>query len=310
MDSDICGSRSLFTQAALHTAEGRLHMMKHKVTLADGRTVPALGLGTWRLGDRRDRRGMEIEALRRGIDAGMTVIDTAELYGNGRSELLVGEAVRGMDHSGLYLISKVLPENAGRKRMERSLDGSLSRLGTDYLDLYLYHWRGSIPLRETVECLEDLKKKGKIRAWGVSNFDIDEMEELFALPGGDSCLVNQVLYHIGSRGIEFSLKPWMEEHHVTLMAYCPLAQAGKLRRGLYENPVLNAVAAKHECDVSQVLLAWSIRGGKTIAIPGSSSAEHTLMNAAADRVELDAEDYAAIDRVYPKPDRKTWLDME
>ncbi len=285
-------------------------MMKHMVTLANGETVPALGLGTWYLGERADKRTEEIEALRKGIDAGMTLIDTAEMYGEGRSEMLVAEAIRGMDRSKLYLVSKVLPGNAGKRRMERSLDSSLSRLKTEYLDLYLYHWRGSIPLRETVACLEEMRGKGKIKAWGVSNFDIDDMEELFALPGGDQCLVNQVLYHTGSRGIEYSLLPWMEEHHVTLMSYCPLAQAGRLRSGLFENPVIREIAAKHDCDVSQVLLAWNIRNGQTVAIPRSGSAAHTLINAGSDGIELDAEDYAAIDRVYPRPTRKTWLDME
>ncbi len=284
--------------------------MKHTVTLRNGETVPALGLGTWYLGDRKEKREQEIEALRTGIHAGMTLIDTAEMYGRGRSESLVGEAIRDMDRSGLYLVSKVLPENAGRRNMERSLDHSLERLGTDYLDLYLYHWRGGIPLRETVACLEDLRKGGKIRAWGVSNFDIDDMEELFALPGGDQCLVNQVLYHTASRGIEFSLLPWMQEHQVALMAYCPLAQAGTLRGDLFSDPVLQSIAEKHHCDVSQVLLAWNIRNGSTIAIPRSSSAAHTLLNAQADQIELDADDYHAIDGVYPKPDHKVWLDME
>ena len=284
--------------------------MKHMVTLANGAVVPALGLGTWYLGDHRNTRQQEIESLQKGVEAGMTLIDTAEMYGGGRSEDLVGEAIRGMDRAKLFLVSKVLPGNAGRKNMERSLDASLSRLGTDYLDLYLYHWRGSIPLRETVECLEALQKGGKIRAWGVSNFDIDDMEELFALPGGKNCQVNQVLYHTGSRGIEFSLLPWMEEHKVALMSYCSLAQAGSLRQGLFESPVLKKIAAKHGCSVTQVMLAWNIRNGQTIAIPRSGKAAHTLLNAGADAVILDAADHADIDRAFPKPTRKTWLDLQ
>ncbi len=284
--------------------------MKHTVTLANGRVLPALGLGTWFLAEDKGKRMQEIEALRTGVSSGMTLIDTAEMYGSGRSEELVGEAIQGLDRSELFLVSKVLPENAGRENMERSLTNSLSRLGTDYLDLYLYHWRGSIPLRETVECLEALRKDGRIHAWGVSNFDIDDMEELFHVPGGENCQVNQVLYHTGSRGIEYSLLPWMSEHNVTLMSYCPLAQGGSLRRGLMENPVLKAIAEKHGCEVSQIMLAWNIRNGHTIAIPKSGSAVHVQTNAETDRIELDEADYAAIDSAYPKPTTKMYLDVQ
>lgn len=284
--------------------------MEHQVRLANGKCVPALGLGTWYLGDSQAAREKEIEALRSGIDAGMTLIDTAEMYGSGRSEKLVGEAIAPYDREKLFVVSKVLPGNAGRRNMVSSLNASLKRLGTDYLDLYLYHWRGSIPLSETVDCLEGLRREGRIKAWGVSNFDIDDMEELFHIPGGRNCQVNQVLYHTGSRGIEYSLLPWMRENGVALMSYCPLAQAGSLRKGLFSNPVLQEIAREHNCDVTQVLLSWNIRDGRTIAIPRSGSRAHTLLNAGADRITLTAEELDRIDRAYPAPRRKIYLDMQ
>ena len=284
--------------------------MKNTVRLSNGAVVPAIGQGTWYIGERISKRAQEIDAIRAGIEAGMTLVDTAEMYGNGLSEKLVGEAISSAVRKNLFIVSKVLPSNAGKKNMARSCDATLERLGTDYLDLYLYHWRGSIALAETVACLEELKMKGKIRAWGVSNFDTSDMEELFALPSGKNCAVNQVLYHLGSRGIEFDLLPWMRRHGVALMAYCPLAQAGTLRRGLFENEIVAAVAQKHGCDVTQVLLAWCIRDGSTIAIPRSSKKEHTLLNAGADTVQLDAEDLADLDKAFPPPSHKMPLDVE
>ncbi len=284
--------------------------MKHQIRLANGALVPALGLGTWYLGDSKTARKAEIEALRSGIDAGMRLIDTAEMYGRGRSEMLVGEAIAPYDRNSLFLVSKVLPENAGGKRMRSALTDSLNRLGTDYLDLYLYHWRGAIPLEETVYSLEKLQEEGLIRAWGVSNFDIDDMEELFQIKGGQNCQVNQVLYHTGSRGIEYSLLPWMLEHNVSLMSYCPLAQAGELKRGLFSNPVLRTIAGEHGCDVSQILLAWNIRNGHTIAIPRSGRKMHTLLNAQADEIVLTDDDYKRINEAYPAPKVKTYLDMQ
>ena len=284
--------------------------MEHQVRLANGVKVPALGLGTWYLGDSQASREKEIEALRSGIDAGMTLIDTAEMYGSGRSEKLVGEAIAPYEREKLFIVSKVLPGNAGRRNMVSSLNASLKRLGTDYLDLYLYHWRGSIPLSETVDCLEGLRREGRIRAWGVSNFDIDDMQELFHIRGGRKCQVNQVLYHAGSRGIEYSLLPWMREKGVALMSYCPLAQAGSLRKGLFTNPVLQEIAAAHNCDVTQVLLSWNIRDGHTIAIPRSGSRAHTLLNAGADHINLTEEEIDMIDQAYPAPRRKIYLDMQ
>ena len=284
--------------------------MKHIVRLKNGAEVPALGLGTWYLGDDADRRAREIAALRTGIEKGMTLIDTAEMYGGGRSERLVGEAIKGTERGRLFIVSKVLPNNAGRRGIFRSCEESLQRLGTDYLDLYLLHWRGSVPLAETVECMEKLERDGMIRGWGVSNFDTDDMEELRRVKGGDGCLVNQVLYHAASRGIEYSLLPQMRESGVALMAYCPLAQGGSLRRGLFRSRALNDIAVRRGATVAQILLAWTIRGGNVIAIPRSSSPEHTAENAGADAIELTAEELAAIDREFAPPRRKEPLDIQ
>ncbi len=284
--------------------------MDHTVTLANGVTVPALGLGTWYLGDDPRTRQQELEGLRAGVEEGMTLIDTAEMYGGGRSEALVGEAIAGMDREKLFLVSKVLPNNAGGKKMEKALHDSMQRMGVDYLDLYLYHWRGGYPLEETVDCLNELQAKGRIRAWGVSNFDIDDMEELWETPGGQNCIVNQVLYNVSSRGTEYSLLPWMREHGVALMAYCPLAQGGGLARGLMQNKVLQGIADAHGITVPQLILAWDIRDGNTIAIPRSSRAEHTLSNAAADKVVLTEEDLRRIDAVFPAPTHKVYLDIQ
>lgn len=280
------------------------------ITLAVGDIVPALGQGTWYLGDDPARRAQEVSALRTGMGAGMRLIDTAEMYGDGRSEKLVGEAIAAAPREELFLVSKVLPENAGEKHIFQCCDATMNRMGVDYLDLYLLHWRGSVPLAETVRCLEQLKELGKIKNWGVSNFDIGDMEELWRIPGGRNCQVNQVLYHMGSRGIEYSLLPWMREHRVALMAYCPLAQGGALRRGLLTDPAVLAVAEKHRATPIQVLLAWCIRDGNTIAIPRTGHPDHTLENAGANALLLDEEDLALIDRQYAPPTRKMPLDEQ
>ena len=240
----------------------------------------------------------------------MRLIDTAEMYGGGRSEKLVGEAIANTPREELFLVSKVLPENAGEKHIFQCCDATMKRMGVDYLDLYLLHWRGSVPLAETVRCLEQLKEMGKIKNWGVSNFDIDDMEELWRISQGRNCQVNQVLYHMGSRGIEYSLLPWMREHQVALMAYCPLAQGGSLRRGLLNNSAVLAIAEKHHATPIQVLLAWCVRDGHTIAIPRTGHPDHTLENAGTNALTLDEEDLARIDRQYAPPTHKMYLDIQ
>lgn len=284
--------------------------MNNIVKLKNGEMVPALGQGTWYLGDSRAKRKDEIEAIQTGIELGMTLIDTAEMYGSGRSEELVGEAIEGFDRENLFLVSKVLPSNANKVNMYKSCENSLKRMKVDYLDLYLYHWRGSTPLKETVDCLENLVKEGLIKSWGVSNFDVDDMEELFSIPNGKNCMVNQVLYHTGSRGIEYSLLPWMNENNVSLMSYCPLAQAGSLKRELFTSEVLINIAKKHDCDITEVMLAWNIRNGKTIAIPRTGNKAHTIINANVDNIVLDKSDIEAIDRAFLAPRRKMALDIQ
>jgi len=196
-------------------------LKQHVAELPDGREMRALGQGTWRMGEDESKRDAEIEALRTGLDCGLHVIDTAEMYGEGKSESLVGEAIRDR-REDVLLVSKVYPHNAGGDKLVQACDATLERLGTDYLDLYLLHWRGNIPLEETVDGLEQLKADGKIRAWGVSNFDVDDMKELLALPNGKHCAVNQVLYHLGSRGVEYDLLPFLQEQGIPMMAYAPL----------------------------------------------------------------------------------------
>ena len=279
-------------------------------TLPDGTLMPRLGMGTWYLGEGRRSERTEIAALRAGLDAGMRLIDTAEMYGDGAAESLVGSAIDGYDRSRLFLVSKVYPHNAGRSSLRRSLESSLRRLNTDYLDMYLLHWRGSVPLAETVECMESVKADGLIANWGVSNFDTSDMRELFAVPGGDGCAVNQDLYHLGSRGVEFDLLPWMRDHGVPLMAYCPLAQAGSLRAGLANSSVVCEVAAAHKATPMQILLAFVLCRDEVVAIPRSGTADHVLANWAVREIELTADECAALDSAFPAPEHKVPLDME
>ncbi|KAG5472183.1 hypothetical protein CUR178_02859 [Leishmania enriettii] len=282
---------------------------RRAVRLPDGATAPALGQGVWMMGDIPAKRASELAALRAGMAAGMTLIDTAEMYGNGRSERLVAEAIKETPREQLFIVSKVLPQNASRAKIFQSCDASLQNIGTDYLDLYLLHWRGGVPLSETVTCMKELVRSGKIRRWGVSNFDVDDMEELWRVPGGDHCAANQVLYHLGSRGIEYDLIPWLTEHNVPVMAYCPIAQAGELNTELYKSAVVQGVAARHSATVTQVLLAFVMRSGHVIAIPRSSTPAHTTENAAAAGIVLTEEDIAELDAAFPAPTHKVPLDI-
>lgn len=283
--------------------------MDKYVEFIDGAKVPLIGQGTWFLGDDKGAANQEKEALVAGAEAGMTLIDSAEMYGGGRAERLVGQAVKELDRRGLFLVSKVYPHNAGRENIFKSCAASLERMKTSYLDLYLLHWRGSIPLAETVACMEELKERGMIRRWGVSNFDLDDMRDLWKVPGGQNCAANQVLYHVASRGIEFTLLSWLKERRIPVMAYCPLAQGGRLRHGLYENKALKKIAAEHDATVAQILLAFTIRGGGVVAIPRSGQKRHALSNAAAAGIALTEEDLAQIDREFPAPRRKMPLDI-
>ena len=272
------------------------------------KTVPAIGLGTWHMGNSTATRAKEIKAIQAGIDAGATVIDTAEMYGNGRSESLVGEAIANIDREKLFLIDKVLPSNASADRMSHSLDTSLKLLGTDYVDLYLYHWRGAVPLSETVETLQSLQQQGKIKHWGVSNFDLPDMKELLALPGGDQVAANEDLYNLGSRGIEYSLLPWQRKQGIPLIAYTPVS-AGDERGQLINNPAVKEVAEAHQATPWQILLAWAIRDGSTLAIPQSGDPKHAVDNIKAASLTLNEDDLAKIDKAFPKPTSKQPLDI-
>lgn len=283
--------------------------MEKYIQLKNGTFMPRLGMGTWFLGEDLRTRENEKEALRAGIEAGMRLIDTAEMYGNGLSEQLIGQVIREYDRESLFVVSKVLPGNAGRKRIKKSLDQTLRLLRTDYLDLYLLHWPGSIPLEETVTCMEEFVAEGKIRAWGVSNFDTDEMKELMDVPGGERCAVNQVLYHLGSRGIEYDLLPWQEERQIPVMAYCPLAQAGSLRNDIINNKKLMYIAKKHGITVIQLMLAFVLRKDSVIAIPRSKKKEHVIENAKVWDITLNKEDMEIINEEFPAPERKIPLDI-
>ncbi|WP_287387669.1 aldo/keto reductase [Lachnospira sp.] len=284
-------------------------MIYKDLILKDGSKLAKLGLGSWNLAMNLSKREEEIEAIRRGISEGINLIDTAEMYGNGASESLIAEAIKGINRNELYLVSKVLPENAGGNRLETSLDASLKRLNTDYLDLYLYHWRGDYPLEETVDKLEEMVKKGKILRWGVSNFDIDDMKELLAIPAGKNCMVNQLLYHLGSRGIEYELLPFLKKEGIPVMAYCPLAQAGSLKDKLVDNPVLKEVASAYDITVMQLLLAFVMRMENVSAIPKAGKISHVIANARVRDIYLSDEDYKRICDEFPAPTSKVRLDV-
>jgi len=272
-------------------------------TLPSGEAVQVLGQGTWKMGEDSRRRAGEVNALKLGLDLGMTLIDTAEMYASGGAEEVVAEAIAGR-RDELFLVSKVLPSNASRSGVARACESSLKRLRTDRIDLYLLHWPGSVPLSETVEAFEALKKAGKIRHWGVSNFDTDEMEELTGLRSGGNVQTNQVLYNLSRRGPEFDLAPWSRQRGIPLMAYSPVEQ-GALAR----NARLEAIAARHNATAAQIALAWVIAQPGVIAIPKASSQDHVRQNVAALDIKLTAEDFTELDRAFPPPTRKRGLEM-
>jgi diketogulonate reductase-like aldo/keto reductase len=266
--------------------------------------VPALGQGTWQLGDRPARRQPEIAALQLGIDLGLTLIDTAELYGSGASETLVGEAIAGRREQ-VFLVTKVLPGNAtSRRKITAACEQSLKRLRVDRIDLYLLHWRSGEDLPVAVETFNELAATDKIRYWGVSNFDVDDLAELHGIPGGDRVACNQVLYNLSRRGIEFDLLPQARERGLNVMAYTPIEQG----RILGEATLLR-VAERHGATPAQIALAWVLRDGGVIAIPRASSVEHVRDNAAAADISLAPEDLAELDRAFPPPKRKRSLEM-
>ena len=276
--------------------------MIRSVAFPDGASVPALGQGTWRMGESQGERRQEMAALRLGVELGMTLIDTAEMYGEGEAESLLSEALAGIREQ-VFLVSKVYPQNAGRGRLERACEASLERLGTDRLDLYLLHWRGSVPLAETVEGMEALVRAGKIIRWGVSNLDLRDIQELWSA-GGERCATNQVLYNITERGPEFDLRPELKRRGVPVMAYSPVGQ-GRLPR----SAALTAVAARHDASPFQVALAWALRDPAVIAIPKATQEAHVRGNRKAADMVLTSQDLAELDADFPPPTRKQRLAM-
>ncbi|PZL90701.1 hypothetical protein CKF43_18380 [Pantoea graminicola] len=282
--------------------------MRNTINFAGFDALPVIGQGTWYMGETASQRAAEITALQAGLDCGLRLIDTAEMYADGGAEEVVGEALRGRREQAL-LVSKVYPWNAGEVDAIDACERSLRRLQTDYLDLYLLHWRGNIPLEETLRAMERLQQQGKIRYWGVSNFDNEDMAELWDEPDGNQCATNQVLYHLASRGIESDLLPACQQRGMPVMAYCPLAQAGRLRESLFSNPCLTQIAQQKDISVAQLLLAWVVRQQGVIAIPKASSVAHVQDNAAALGVILTDEELASIDRVWPAPQHRVPLDI-
>ncbi|WP_446720743.1 aldo/keto reductase [Mesorhizobium sp. L-8-3] len=273
------------------------------VTLQAGEVVPRLGQGTWNMGEDPRRRAEEVAALQLGLDLGMTLVDTAEMYASGGAEAIVAEAMAGRRQE-VFIVSKVLPTNATRRGVQKACEASLERLRTEVIDLYLLHWRGAVPLSETIEAFEELKSAGKIRHWGVSNFDTDDMEELLRLPAGAAVQTNQVLYNLTRRGIDYDLLPWSNRRRIPVMAYSPVEQGrlGNERR-------LEAMARRLGATAAQVALAWLLRQDGVIAIPKASRPQHVRDNRAALDLELTAEDLAELDRAFPPPRGKRPLEM-
>ncbi|MBR8299060.1 aldo/keto reductase [Burkholderia cenocepacia] len=273
------------------------------VVLPNGETIPKLGLGTWEMGERPARRADEIAALREGIELGMTLVDTAEMYGDGATEELVGDALAGL-RDDVFLVSKVYPHHASRRGVVAACDASLRRLRTDRLDLYLLHWRGSVPLAETVEGFDALQRAGKIRHWGVSNFDTADMAELVDEAGGGACATNQILYNIARRGPEFDLLPWLADHRIPAMAYSPVDH-GRLPK---RSP-LDEIARLRGVSVMRVALAWVLAQPGVFAIPKASRIEHVRDNRAALDVVLSDDERAQLDAYFRPPRSKRALEM-
>ncbi len=278
--------------------------MIRTVTLPDGATVPALGQGTWHMGEARNDRAAEAAALRAGIELGMTLLDTAEMYAEGGAEEVVAEAVAGQ-RDRVFLVSKVYPHNASRRGVAAACERSLKRLRTDRIDLYLLHSRGSVPLAETVAGFAALRDAGKIVRWGVSNLDTDELEELAALPGGAGCATDQVLYNLEARGVEHDLLPWCAARGIPVMAYSPVGQGGSLLR----RPALRRVAERHDASPAQIALAWTLRRPGMVSIPKAADPAHVRQNAAAAEIELSDADLAELDAGFPPPRAKQSLAM-
>jgi len=274
------------------------------VQLPDGERVPSLGQGTWRMGEKKKAHADEVAALRLGIDLGMRLIDTAEMYGEGGAEKVVADAVAGQ-RDRVFVVTKVYPHNASRTDLPKACERSLKRLRIDAIDLYLLHWRGDVPLVETVEAFEKLRSEGKIRRWGVSNFGVEDMGELLATENGSSCATNQVLYNLENRETEFDLLPWSQRNKIPIMAYSPVGHG----RGLLNNATLKKITKRHNATPTQIALAWVLRQPGVIAIPKASNEAHVRENAQSTDLELTKGDLTEIDRAFLPPKSKQPLAM-
>lgn len=278
------------------------------ITLPSGRSVPALGQGTWKMGEIPSLRSEEIAALQLGMDLGMTLIDTAEMYGDGESEELIGEAI-GHRRNEAYYVSKVYPFNANRRGVIAACEQSLQRLGTDRIDLYLLHWPGSVPLDETFEAFQALKAAGKILDYGVSNFDTRGMQRCAAAKGGDQLATNQILYNLVRRGAEWDLLPWQRQHGMPVMAYSPIEHSPNEQFGFLDDPTLESVAHRHGATPAQIAIAWLLHQQDVIVIPKAGRPEHVRENAAAANIDLASQDLSELDEAFPPPFGPAPLDM-
>lgn len=281
---------------------------KHMLVLPDGRPMPRLGQGTWRMGEDDLKRKEEVAALRYGISLGMNLIDSAEMYAEGQAEDVAGEAIKTIRRQDVFLVSKVYPENANRQSIFQSCNQSLKRFGVKYLDLYLLHWREDADLAEVAYCMESLVQQEKIKGWGVSNFDTFDMEDLWKVPDGNKCAMNQVLYNLGSRGIEFDLMPWQRERNIPFMAYCPIAQGTSLRQELLEDKHVREVARIYDVTPMQILLSFVLRHEDVAAIPKAVVRDHVRQNAESITISLNEDDLAWISKSFPAPVSK--MEME
>jgi diketogulonate reductase-like aldo/keto reductase len=273
------------------------------VVLPDGEKVPQLGQGTWYMGERAERRKAEADAIRLGVELGMTLIDTAEMYADGGAEAMLADALKGI-RDKCFVVSKVYPHNASFNGVRAAAERSLKRMNLDVIDLYLLHWRGGVPFEETVRGFEALKEDGLIRSWGVSNLDTDDIEEMMDVENGENCGVNQILYNLSRRGPEFDLLPFLQDAAIPAMAYSPIEQGRLPTSG-----PLSEIAKKHGVGPFQIALAWVMRDPNVIAIPKAANPEHVKANRAAADVKLDVEDLAALDKAFPPPTRKRGLEM-
>jgi diketogulonate reductase-like aldo/keto reductase len=269
------------------------------IALPDGKIVPALGQGTWGMGEKSKSHADEVAALRLGIDLGMTLIDTAEMYGDGGAEKVVADAIEGQ-RDRVFVVTKVYPHNASHTELPKACERSLKRLRIEVIDLYLLHWRSNTPLAETVEAFEKLRASGKIKRWGVSNFDVDDMKELWPIENGTNCAANQVLYNLENRAIEFDLLQWTQKNEIPIMAYSPVGHG----RGLLENTMLKKIAKRVDATTAQIALAWLLRQPGVIAIPKASNETHVRDNARSIEIKLTKEDLAELDREFPPPKSK------